>query len=388
MGKRVEGMEKSVVCLVLCVSLSGGMEAAVAAAERSCGSIGGLYALGMLNKPVPDGVLANKNVDGLALRFPWDALEPREGDFNWQAIDDAIGAARSQGKRVSLSVEAGVHTPAWVYAAGAAPFHLVWDQGWGPALCTLQQLPIPWDSVFISKWRTLIAELGRRYDSNPLVTHVKMTGLNSYSQETNLPHSRDKTISGGSKNCTSGDETSEWQKAGYTRARVEEAWVQIGDAFARAFPNKKMAIMLGPAAFPPLDGAGKPIRSRDGDYQLGLDLIAEGRRRYGTQFVVQNNGLSAFWDWERVSELSGTSCTGYQMLWAATNDSKCRMNRGSTPCDPKPTLEAALMRGIDKGASFLEVYPADILNPALQEALARARSRLSHTSDTGLLGRP
>src|SRR5579862_3784659 len=80
--------------------------------------IGGLYALGR----VDEKILENRNVDGVTLRFWWDKIEPSEGQFNWTAVDRDIARVRAHGKKVSITVAAGYGTPAWVYAAGAAPF--------------------------------------------------------------------------------------------------------------------------------------------------------------------------------------------------------------------------------------------------------------------------
>jgi hypothetical protein len=62
------------------------------------------------------------NVDGIALRTFWDKVEPENGKFDWSHFDQGVALARQHHKRLALSVAAGVHTPAWVYEAGAPRF--------------------------------------------------------------------------------------------------------------------------------------------------------------------------------------------------------------------------------------------------------------------------
>jgi hypothetical protein len=71
---------------------------------------------------------------------------------------------------------------------------------------------------------------------------------------------------------------------------------------------------------------------------------------------------------------------GDQMVWAATGDPSCRMNRYHRPCEPRRVLQLAVERGIAAGASFLEIYVADILNPEVHDVLAMAHRRLTRNA--------
>src|SRR5690242_12264544 len=150
-------------------------------------SLVGVYALSDGRAAIPPAVLSNPNVDGLALRYWWDELEPREGAFDWRQIDDQIAAAHAHGKKVSLGVTAGIHTPDWVYARGASYFTFVWDKSWGPPVCSKQRIPIPWDSVYLARWTAFVRSVGARYAGNPSVVYIKITGINAGTQETLLP---------------------------------------------------------------------------------------------------------------------------------------------------------------------------------------------------------
>ena len=114
-------------------------------------SMRGIYALGDPRRPIPERVAQKTYVDGLALRYFWDDLEPQDGTFNWSRIDRDIQLARSYRKKVSLSITAGIHTPTWVYASGAASFKFMGRTGSGPSGCGAGVVPVPWDPVFLAK---------------------------------------------------------------------------------------------------------------------------------------------------------------------------------------------------------------------------------------------
>lgn len=343
----------------------------------SVGTLSGVYALADQDDALPGAVLDNPNVDGLALRYSWKQLEPREGVFNWSPIDAQVTAAAKHRKKVSLGVTAGIRTPDWVYAAGAGYYSFIWDKPWGAPICSSQRIPIPWDPVYLAKWDAFVRALGARYAHNSNVVYVKITGVNATTQEAILPHSRSATISGFGVTCVSGDDIGRWQAIGYSRGKIAQAWKHMANTFAESFPEAELGLMIGPAGFPPIDDEGKIISRRGADRELALRLIAEGNTSYGRRFVVQNNGLSAVRSWPELDSISRQTTVGWQMAWSATGDARCRMNGGVVPCDPQYVLRSAVSRGIESGAKFVEIYALDILNPALRDIIAQAHGHLS-----------
>ena len=78
-----------------------------------------------------DEGLTNPLVQGIAMRTHWNRVEPHEhanaDDFYWDYLDEGVALAAAAGKKVSISVQAGVETPQWVYDAGA-PVFMVTEQ--------------------------------------------------------------------------------------------------------------------------------------------------------------------------------------------------------------------------------------------------------------------
>ena len=329
----------------------------------SSATINGVYDLGSTDSTrFALSVLANTSVDGLAIRARWSTVEPSDGVFDWSRIDSVIATAAAYGKKVSISVEAGIVTPSWVYAQGAQSFQFVWDRSWGPSMCSIATIPLPWDTVFLKKWAEFVDAFGAKYDSNPYVSHVKLTGINGKTQETILPHTVNENINNGQ--CTGYDDIANWQAVGYTRTKIEAAFQEDVADFAAAFPHKEFAAMFTPCpgGLPPIDQNGAVISGQVCDYQGTHDMLNYAINTYGRgAFVAQNNGWSNTWIWSAIVNASTLVDTAYQENYALGSG-----------------FPAAASTAVGDGAKFLEVYESDLTNASLQSAITAAH--------TGLLG--
>lgn len=322
-------------------------------------SINGVYDLGSPDATsFASSVLDNSSVDGLAIRVSWSTLEPADGTFNWSKIDAVVATARTHNKKVSISIQAGIHTPSWVYAEGARTFQFVWDRSWALPLCSVATIPLPWDPVFQRKWGEFISALGARYDPNPIVSFVKLTGINSKTQETILPRTVYENINNGQ--CTGYDDVANWQAVGYSRTKLENAFHEIAAYFDAAFPHKEFASMLTPGGLPPIDQSGAVIPGATYDFQGVMDLLNYGIQTYGRgTFIAQNNGWSNTWIWSKIVDASAFVDTGYQENQALG---------GGFP--------AAADTAVNDSAKFLEVYEKDLTDPSLQSAITATHAGL------------
>ena len=363
--------------LQMAVSFAALALIAITAPPAWCGTLHGVFALGDPNRPIPAPIFENPQVDGIALRYFWNALEPAEGEFNWAPIDAEIAQAVEHRKLVSLGVTPGVFTPDWVYRDGAAQFSFVWDKPWGPPPCSKVRIPVPWDPVYLSKWLAFVRAMGQRYQGNPALVSIKIEGINAQTEELLLPHSRPGRPNAGKLvDCAPNDDIGEWLKIGYTAAKIKETWRAIARACLLAFPTQALVLQAGPWGTPPIDDAGGLIPNRDSNTQLAPSIISIGNEEIRSRFVVQNNGLQANWDWPQLKHIAGEANIGFQMAWRVTNDPTCRMNNFERPCDPHAMLQLAVNRGIDAGAIYLEIYIIDLLNPQLDDVVADAHARV------------
>ena len=287
-----------------------------------------LYSLAGLNQRC--GFVTSPTVPNLAYRVSWDALENSEGNFNWSLIDAARAAVVASGGKLSISVTPGVHTPDWVYAAGAASFSFVWDQPYGPPRGSIEQMPIPWDTTYLAKWQAFITALAAKYAADPLIDHVVATGVNSKTQETFLPsNNKPRPINNG--DAWTWDDQADWAAAGYTSILMDTTYKSILAMWAAAFPNTKFANMFVRWGF--------PLNPPD----LTALLISDAVAAYPSQFIAMNNGLNATWIWPEITALAGKCAIAFQTGRPLGSDVSAALNEAETA-----------------GASFVEVYPTDV----------------------------
>jgi hypothetical protein len=271
----------------------------------------------------------NDNVDGMRLRPIWSDVQPNEATFDWSSIDELLDLGAQHGKFIGLSVTAGVATPQWVYNAGATKYRLRDDSG--------LSMPVPWDNVFLDKWLNFVRAMGARYDSDPTLGYVVISGLGQII-ETHL------------------SKTEEDDEALQARGGPD-AWIsaakQIIGAYARAFPTTPFFIT-----------ASKPFN--DPATIAALQQVIEwGVATYPGRFGIMNATLNAHSDIGYYPNLAifnyhAVQPVGFQMLCSAEHD---RARLGGT-------LNDALNRGVLLRAKFVEIYQDDVDKPANQTVLA------------------
>jgi hypothetical protein len=120
------------------------------------------------------------------LRFNWAEVEPEEGRYNWDLIDNAIAAGRQYGEAVAMRVmTANAHSggyycsPKWLFDLGCKGFE--YTVGGDDPTSGGQRIPRIEpdyaDSIYLVKHGAFIAALGKRYDGNP---NVEFLDIGSY----------------------------------------------------------------------------------------------------------------------------------------------------------------------------------------------------------------
>lgn len=125
-------------------------------------------------------------------RFEWSRLEPREGEYHWEEVDQFLEAWGRAGKVVNIGVmcanthsraEGGYVTPRWVFEAGAKKIELDLD----PRLPTSgtpghKVAPVFDDPIFLAKLRNFVQAFGKRYDGDPRIAVLDIRSYGNWGE--------------------------------------------------------------------------------------------------------------------------------------------------------------------------------------------------------------
>ena len=314
--------------------------------------------------------LAMRAIDGVFIRMTWRALQPRPELFDWELLDEHISRASRIGKRVSLAVAAGVFTPDWVFQEGVPAFTTVIEQDQSAARCHSARLPVPWNDQFLKFWVDFLKALGTRYGSNNTVMFIKAGGINYQTWELLLPAHGSPAMPAGrsARGCLFPDEVALWTEVGYANRLVLSSLSYILSAYNVAFPEKAIALMTGDKhGFPHIAGV-----------EIGAgDLYAVAKPILGRRLVAQDNALSPIYVSPVVSSLAKTTITGFQFGWPVTNEPKCNIiGILAPPCPAIESFPATMQRALNVGASYVEIFPKDALNPDLSTVILDSATKL------------
>jgi hypothetical protein len=301
------------------------------------------------SKPVgTHPALTHSNIDGMRVKIKWSNVEVTQGVYNWTPIDQAISLARSVGKKISISINAGANDcPQWLYSAGAVPHTIVNGRLAGGIM------PVIDDPVFISKWSRFIMAFGARYDHNATVNYVVMTGIGNVVEWYESDGDYFKSLS-----PPNPPGTAKW---------IHQAETII-DAYAGGFPTTPF---FGAIAHP-----------YDGNDGLNAEkaVIGYSNSRYPGRFGLMTNTLSSrsslsFYPCWAINTYRFTQPTGFQMLWSQiqAGDDGCKL--GLT-CPDLSALDESLTKGVQLGGRFVEVYEIDCNNIALQATITSHQIQL------------
>jgi hypothetical protein len=281
----------------------------------------------------------NPYVQGVALRTTWDRVEPTEGNFYWDYLDQGMALAAIYGKNVSILIGAGVTTPQWVFDAGAYAFMVTEQFG------VVEPMPLPWDTVFQHKWSAFVQAFAARYGSDPNLVYVVMGGLSRRAQFFVTTSADQAAMDALAVSQGYTDGLAAWQRGAQF----------IINQYARQFPNVPFILDLAP-----------PYPTSAGSATL-QSICNIGNEYYPGRFGVKADSLAVNGPpvnsiaATEVTLLSPTSTVGYQM---------------GLPQNNSVNLGIALNRGIDFGAHFIEVYPSDCNLPSDAQVLTDAAARM------------
>jgi hypothetical protein len=122
------------------------------------------------------------------LRWYWDTIEPKDGQYRWDIIDGALATARERGQTLGIRVMCHDHeskhdVPGWFRNKGAKG--AVTNVGRGENMT--YWLPDYTDPLYIKYWTRITAELAARYDGHRDLEFVDCASIGPWGEWSTRP---------------------------------------------------------------------------------------------------------------------------------------------------------------------------------------------------------
>jgi len=293
---------------------------------------------------VVPAVATKSYVNGILIRVVWKDIETADNVYNWALIDNQIAAAESYGKKIALAVGTGPNSPDWLYNLGASSMSFT--------LPFSGTIPVPWNSVFLTKWKEFIAELGDRYENNTTIQLVYMTNSSTNGFEMQLPYMP----------------TPSYATLGYTDQLVIDSWEDVIDEYNSAFPNHY------------LTNDFHPVNTSD--------AVANSLYSYAKLNIGSRYGANAWW-WTQNNTTVYPS--QYTILQNSTTENNFTGIQMAASGESNPSafgtggMPAALNLAISNNVCYWEIWNNDITSGNFDSILSTATCTTLNTNETALI---
>ena len=275
-------------------------------------------------------------VDGFRWREHWDVVQPDSlTTYDWSNTDTAIATVAAKGKKLTLSVAAGVTSSPAIFTGSRPCTHFACDTD-GDGI-NESDMPFP-DANYLAKWDAFVTAMGARYDSNPNVALVFITGIGQQGVEFHVTN-------------TVANENA-WNRlavaAGYPgkSAAIQAVAQHVVDTFVAAFPTTPI---LFTTANPWSDTDGEIDQDFVEDYVLS---VTNGRAGTCDSFLkakMTHTGTIFQRDYPR----------GEQAINASYDERFYADISMPWPREPRPIYDL-LQNAVEKGDQYVEVYEYDL----------------------------
>ncbi len=109
-------------------------------------------------------------------RWYWDVLEPEEGKYNFEVVDETIEKARENGQKLAFRIMTCNGTPKapqWYRDLGAPGMAFNDGKSWQPDYTA---------PIYLEKQAQMIAAFGERYDGHPDIDHVDIGSMGRWGE--------------------------------------------------------------------------------------------------------------------------------------------------------------------------------------------------------------
>lgn len=267
---------------------------------------------------------------------------------------------------------AGKAAPTWLKDRNVSFFDFVNPNEFQSDAGQLVSAPATWDPDYATEVEAFISSLGEQIASKPAVTIVNTHCVSASTPDWFLPINSDENIA-------------ILKAAGYTNEAMLANCKRVIDATMRAFPNQIVTMAFGQLP-------AKLTGEAQGDF-LAREILNHVRDKWANrQFLAMRWNLGATTPdprtsaslsqgWALIFEQSTNKqdriFPAAQWVWPASDVQSCRANGQNKPCDAISNLTlAGDIASLGYEMPYLEVYGADVNNPALIEALARLAAQM------------
>ncbi|MBK9202608.1 MAG: beta-galactosidase [Candidatus Obscuribacter sp.] len=172
-----------------------------------------------------------------------ERCQPQEDKYEWSKIDNLLKLAKEHDKSVILRIstagsdlESMSDTPDWVIESDVKTLSFKDPAGKD------HKMPIFWDSTYLAKWSNFVQDLGARYDKNPAIHSIGITGGGVEGgtlvvPELNVPINKEnyKAL-----------ETTLTKDHGMSQRQLVEHWKYVAELFPKAFPTQRLNFNIDP----------------------------------------------------------------------------------------------------------------------------------------------
>jgi hypothetical protein len=136
-------------------------------------------------------------------RWGWASLEPAEGSYNWDLLDDFIDYWAARGKQVSFGIMAenscatttSYVTPQWVFTAGAQYTTGTVSCGTFTSETATHYTPVWNDAVFLQKYKNMLTAIANRYANSPHIANIQVRSYGNWGEQHTIELQNSATIS-------------------------------------------------------------------------------------------------------------------------------------------------------------------------------------------------
>lgn len=112
----------------------------------------------------------------------WSEIEPREGEFHWEKLDEVISKVNAAGKKIWLQIYNDGSIPQWALEKEIGGERMKTVGGAVGCESMNSRLPLPWDEVYLTLWERVIEALAAKYDRDPRVEAIVIMAGGGYGE--------------------------------------------------------------------------------------------------------------------------------------------------------------------------------------------------------------